>query len=339
MDKYNTFRDNQIKLQRDWRKSQENISKENGIYKGKSYDYIIPEGEWQETIFPKLKEDLRSYLKEKNIEPHEGAHDLLSSWILCANLYFGTRINDNDNFKELFRQFLKEKLSLQIDKIDDIDLEYTPTGKLSPKEILGEYGENRHTRPDIAVHINDKEGLILGESKYTEKSFYDCSAGPYYPENERIKQFNPNPDIMRCMKMKILNNLKNDCHSYKEWRRKYWDQLSISENGMRKFKECPACNGGFQLVRQQALAEGIAKSGKYKKVVSCVAFDGRNEVLMKCMESSGIKSIRDEWKELFNLKSGFSVWEHQEWVEYVRQHGKTEFETEWCKYMKDRYDM
>jgi hypothetical protein len=44
---------------------------------------------------------------------------------------------------------------------------------------------------------------------------------------------------------------------------------------------------------------------------------GRNEILMKSMKGSGIDSIENEWGKLFDMKSNFFVWKHQEWVEYV----------------------
>ena len=97
--------------------------------------------------------------------------------------------------------------------------------------------------------------------------------------------------------------------------------------------------GGYQIFRQQALAEGIKRFGNYKSVWSCIAFDGRNESLMGSMERIGINSIKDEWKKLFELKTNFFVWEHQEWVKYVNEHGKDKFNKDWYRYINDRYNL
>ncbi len=61
---------------------------------------------------------------------------------------------------------------------------------------------------------------------------------------------------------------------------------------------CPAAEAGYQRLRQQALTQGIANSGKYGCVVSCVAMDFRNEKLLTCLKSTGIADVRD-WGKLF----------------------------------------
>jgi hypothetical protein len=333
---YETFRNEQLKLQLDWRKNQ-NITKENGFQNGKQYAHIVPKTEWQKTIWAPLEKPLLDYLKADDIQHHTGTHNLLSSWVLCSNLYFGSYINDD--FRELFRKFLEKTVSVEIEKIDGVYLEFAFDGELSPANLLGESDGKRgsgQTSPDLAVLFtsNGKKSLIMVECKYTEHGFYNCSGRKIKTDSGKIP--NPNPD--RCKQKETMNNFKNNCHQY-VWGRKYWDLLSISQNGLKALKNCPAYIGGYQLVRQQALAEGIAKSGKYEKVFSCIAFDGRNEKIMQSMKLSGINSIKDEWKMLFNLKSDFSLWEHQKWVEYVRQHGKKQFEKDWVEYIKNRYNM
>lgn len=41
----------------------------------------------------------------------------------------------------------------------------------------------------------------------------------------------------------------------------------------------------------EPLAEGIAKSGKYEFVMSCVAYDSRNTILIECMSQAGINDF------------------------------------------------
>ncbi len=85
-------------------------------------------------------------------------------------------------------------------------------------------------------------------------------------------------------------------------------------------RTCPAATAGYQLFRQQALAEGIATSAKYEFVVSCLAVDERNEDLRTCLAKTGIADIR-QWGALFKGKASFSVFTHQDWVHWVRAHG------------------
>jgi hypothetical protein len=333
---YNDFRKRQIDSQLTWREKQ-NISKEHGYQNGKQYPHIVPKSEWIKTIWTPLEKDLIKYLKDNNIQHHTGTHNLLSSWVLCSNLYFGTYINSN--FKELFRQFLEEKLKIKIERIDSVNLEFAFEGELGPANLLGEYAGKRgsgQTSPDLAIlfRLNGEKGIILVECKYTEHGFYNCPGRKTKTKPGRM----PNPNPKRCLQKETMKMYKNDCHQY-IWGRKYWEHLSISEYGLNKLKYCPACIGGYQLVRQQALAEGIVKYGDFINVVSCIAFDGRNEKIMQSMKANNINSIKFEWEKLYNLKSKFSIWEHQEWIEYVNKNCKKQFEKDWLKYMKDRYNM
>jgi hypothetical protein len=330
--KYEDFRNDQINLQLSWRERQE-ISKGYGSQNGKERAWIVPKTEWKKTIWQPLEKDLMDYLLKENVQHHMGVHNLLSSWVLCSNLYFGTYINDK--FKELFRQFLEEKIGITIDLIKKVYLEFALEGDLSPAKLLGEPDGKRganQTSPDVAVEFvtNNKNCLVLIECKYTEHSFYDCSG--VNPKK------NKNPDNKRCKSKNILNSFKENYHLC-TWGRKYWDYLVISEYGLETLNYCPACTGGYQIVRQQALAEGILDSEKYNKVISSVAYDGRNESLMASMKLTGINSIKDEWKKLYSIKSDFISWEHQEWVEYVRKNNEDQFGKNWIYYISERYGM
>jgi len=322
---YEQYRKEQIEFQIDWRKKQ-NLTKEDGCQNGKKYPHIIPRTEWKKTIWQQLEKKLSVYLEKKKKQSHTGTHNLLSSWVLCSNLYFGTIINNT--FQELFRQFLERRLDIKIEKVCEIHLEFVLDGKLDPKNLLGEPGGIKKTTPDLAItfNTNGKRGLILVECKYTEHSFYDCSGRKAHKDGER------------CFEKKMMKLLKTNCF-LNDWERKYWNYLKISECGIKTLNYCPACTGGFQLVRQQALAEGILKIGDYENVWSCIAFDGRNERLMKSMQRNGITSIKNDWDKLFDTKSKFAIWEHQEWVKYVRENGKGTFEKDWVKYITDRYNI
>ena len=318
---YKEFRNGQVELQLIWRKKQNNLSKELGKQNGNEHAHIVPKDEWIKTVWDKYSNDLLLYLQKEKIQHHTGSHNLLSSWVLCSNLYFVTIINND--FKELFKQFLENKLQIKIEKINKIHLELVLPEELSPIILLGEHGGIRGTRqttPDFAIEFTSygKENILLVECKYTEHSFYDC----------------PLRSNELCKNIEIL--YKN-CIQKDKLKRKYWDYLSITEYGIKILKCCPAYTGGYQIFRQQALAEGILKSGNYENVWSCIAYDGRNEGLMRSMEKIGIKSIKNEWEKLFKLKTKFSIWEHQEWVNFVRENGNESLTKEWFEYIENRY--
>lgn len=331
---YDEQKDNHIK----WRET--NIfSKENGWQNGKSYSHIIPKKIWTENLWKDIRTILPEYLKNNGVKEHSGVHNLLSSWIVCANVYFP--IKYNEQLKSLFAKFLKSKVSDAIVEISDIQLEFAfeEHSDLHPSKLLGEQNGNRgsgQTSPDIAFIVktqSGKNGIVLCENKYTEHSFYSCSARKIDEKSERVN----NPDPQRCMVAADICNYKDVCHQF-VWGRKYLNLINFSDYSKGVLKRCPAATAGYQLLRQQALAEGIANSNEYEFVASTVAFDKRNTTLIRCLESTGVSDFQSEWSNLFNGKALFKTWTHQEWIQFVRDNQKeNEFE-EWLNYLKTRYE-
>ena len=331
------FYEEQKQCQIAWRNNSDEISSaELGYQNNRQYKHIIPKVLWEETLWQGIREDLPDYLSSKKIHSHTGTHNLLSSWVVCANLYYIVRINDG--FKKLMLGFLRSHVSDKITHIKETELEFAFDGKLSPANLLGEQDGNRgsgQTSPDVAfmVETDDGKGVILTECKYTEHSFYRCSArrttnGP------SSKVANPAPN--RCMQAAKGYDYKAICHQT-VWQRKYWDHLILSEYGRKNLKRCPASTAGYQLFRQQSLAEGISATNKYDLVVTSVAFDGRNQSLIECMRAAGVPDFTSGWAELFTGKALFKTWTHQQWVEYVRQNGKDSLQKNWAEYMNNRY--
>lgn len=90
-------------------------------------------------------------------------------------------------------------------------------------------------------------------------------------------------------------------------------------------------------MRQHALAEGIASSGKYDLVVSCLPLDERNEPLQRCPRSTGLEDVR-KWGDLFPGKAEFKTFSHQQWVSWVREHDGDGEWAGWLKYVEARYE-
>ena len=99
---------------------------------------------------------------------------------------------------------------------------------------------------------------------------------------------------------------------------------------------CPAARRGYQLFRQTALAEGIARSGKYELTVSAVAVDERNSELNTCLRKSGISGLR-QWGAVFKARALFAVFTHQQWVAWVREHDREGRWSEWLSWVGARY--
>jgi len=334
----NNFSENQKSKMKTWRKT--NIStKEEGSYIGIDYGHIIPVNLWKENLWHGISDDLLlpKYLIDNKIKAHPGKNNLVSSWILSANLYFPIR--NNDSQKRLMLAFLQKNISSEIIKIIDIELEFAfPINhELNPAELLGEIGGSRgsgQTSPDVVFLVKTKngEGIVLTECKYTEHSFYGCSARKIDNKSTRIN----NPDPKRCLYPANVCDYNSICHQT-EWGRKYLSLISFSESAENTLKYCPAATAGYQLLRQQALAEGIAQRKEYDLVVSTVAFDGRNTNLIRCLRTTGIKDFQKDWAELFDGKAIFKSWKHQEWVQFVRENQVNGEFDEWLEYLNERY--
>lgn len=341
MAKSQTFKSKAKAEQIEWRKG--NISSRQqgtyGIDKNtglpKLYEHIIPKSFKEEIFWSEIRTELKNYLRT-GIKPHTGTNNLLSSWAVCANLYFPIRCNDN--FKKLMLAFLKLKVSSEITELNELELEFSfpSDDPLHPHLLLGEIGGSRgagQTSPDIAfkVKTNKGDGIILTECKYTEHSFYACSARKSIAKTT-IKD---NGTSSICMKSAIENNYKSNCHHNPE--RKYWTLLNLSDFGKQYLKRCPAATSGYQLFRQQALAEGIMNSGKYSLVASTVAFDNRNSVLINSLKLTGLSDFQTDWEKIFESKTIFKTWHHQEWVKFVRNNNDSGLFDDWLQYLQHRY--
>ncbi len=324
-------------LQVEWRESHVD-SKAHGYQNGHQRAWILPQALWEEGLWPPLRSDgdhsVPSYLSKNGVSKHTGSHNLKSSWVSGANLYFP--FGRTQSGRTLLAAFLSEHVDSRIRSVDAVELEYAEEDALSPAELLGEGGGSRgsgQTSPDIAVLVNDGSGLLLVENKLTEHSFSPCSA-----RTKRESDTRPaNPDPSRCFDVSsVTSDPCAMCHQ-EVWGRKYWTLLkdaSVSER-MESLRRCPAATAGYQLFRQQALAEGIATSGKYDLVASCVALDARNEVLRHSLRSTGVEDVA-LWGDLFVGRAGFKVFTHQDWTHWVREHGGPDWGN-WSDWIGDRY--
>jgi hypothetical protein len=320
-----------------WRQS--NVSSRAcGTYRGVKREWILSPADWEQGLWPGLRgkspNSLPSYLKANGVQRHTGSNNLKSSRILCANLYFPFR--DSAEGRELLANFLRVNVSDKIETVEEVELEFEGAGMLAPATLLGEQGGSRgagQTSPDVVFVVNKGCGIVLTESKLAEHSFYGCSARTRITKRNRLG----NPDPTRCQHaVRVLTNANSQCHQA-TWGRKYFDRLSsvAVTAAWAKLRCCPAAKAGYQLFRQQALAEGLIESGSYDLVVSCVARDARNKRLQSSLKSTGLLDIAG-WGGIFCGRATFAVFTHQEWVSWVRAHGAIGWR-EWSDWITSRY--
>ena len=318
--------------QTEWR-SHHVTSAEWGQQNGKLRSWILPRELWEEGLWPGIRtgsdNSLSKYLADEKIQKHTGVHNLKSSWVFCANLYFPFRASAAG--RDLLAAFLRRRVDGEIESLESIELEYAHPGELSPKKLLGERDGRRganQTSPDLGLCVNKGNGLVLVENKFTEKNFERCSGWKH----------TSNPERNRCKDaVKVARDPSGQCHLV-TWNRRYWDHLEpvVDHEALMDLPACPAARSGYQLFRQQALAEGIAQSGKYALVVSAVAVDERNENLEASLGRSGIDGLKG-WGRIFRGKAKFAEFTHQEWVGWVREHQAGGQWDDWLSYVRDRY--
>lgn len=311
-------------------------NQEEGEQHRKKRPWILPRDLWEQGLWCGIRSghdsSLPEYLEGTGVQKHDGVHNLKSSWVQCANLYFSFRKD-----KEMLASFLHKRISPLIEIVDRIELEWAEKPPLDPTTLLGEphgqRGKNQ-TSPDVAFVVNDGKGIVLTENKFTEHSFYPCSGR---------KQIYGNPNPLRCMNLrKVYDDVANQCYMLlwandERTNRKYWDYLKFTPEGLNSLTCCPAATTGYQLFRQQALAEAIARRGNYEFVFSCVAYDARNQKLIESLKSSGIDDFAKGWGCLFQGAAKFSAFTHQEWVEWVSNNDKSGNWQNWLEYVGGRY--
>lgn len=74
-----------------WRK--ENISAVESVPESvRQRSWILPSGLWEKGLWPGIRTGsgsaLPDYLLADRVQKHLGCHNLKSSWVACANLYF-----------------------------------------------------------------------------------------------------------------------------------------------------------------------------------------------------------------------------------------------------------
>lgn len=317
-------------------------TRELGTHAGHRRQWILPsrpKEAWEEGLWPGIRSgranSVQDYLDANKVQKHTGANNLKSSWVLCANLYFPFR--ETEEGKTLLAGFLREHVAHEIASVHAVELEFASEDEgLSPSKLLGEAGGTRgsgQTSPDVAFIVNGGSGIVLTESKLAEHSFYACSARTRNSTDRRPG----NPEPSRCDNaLAVLANHVSQCHQA-VWGRKYLEHLApvADRAAWSGLTCCPAARAGYQLFRQQALAEAMANSDKYDLVVSSVAMDERNETLANSLSSTGISRTAD-WGRLFRGRARFAVFTHQQWFAWVRAQDTGSW-GEWLAWVGARY--
>ena len=307
-----------------------------GRWQGREYDHILPREAAALNLWPGLRSGgvrpLESWLIAQKVQPHKGRDNLLSSWTLCANLYFA--FGGEPDGRAFVASFLRHRLGLPIAEVAEVELEYALPAPLDPGTLLGEHDGTRganQTSPDVAfvARLDDgRSALVLTEVKFVEHSFYDCSG---------CKALDRTARAASCDRLdRVLADPNRLCAHAATRGRRYWDHLAGQMAAGVRTTQCPAARGGYQLFRQQALAEALVARSAFAEVVSSVAYDGRNAGLMASVP--GLPSASAGWGAMFAGKALFATFTHQEWVRWVANASSAPaWVPDWLAWVSDRY--
>jgi len=319
-----------------------------GWWQKKQYEHILPRGSREENLWPGIQRGgpfpLDGYLRTKGIQAHTGRDNLLSSWTLAANLYFPFGLSPEG--RRLLAEFLAACVDGSISSVQAVELEWEhPSTTLQPPDLLGETDGSRgtnQTSPDVAFDVTLRgggRGIVLTEVKFTEHNFYACSIR---------KQLDETRWASSCHSLSLLEaDPQGLCGQHTEKGRCYWDHLQGVFDWKAPLRWCPAATAGYQMFRQQALAEALAMKSNLALVVSALAYHEGNAGLIGSLRRTGrvagrdsLRDIRTDWAKLFNGRARFETFSHQSWVEFVRRSGnRSAWCSDWLDYVTDRYDL
>ena len=343
-----SFRDLMVSIQLDWKRRRLPAVRQQGTHNGTKYPHILADADAEQNLWSYIAVGgtyaLAPYLaKPPGIQPHIYSHYLNSSWTLGANLYFPYR--QEDAGREVLASFFASVIDPRIVGVTNVELEWAPSS-LSPSELLNEKGGGRgayQTSPDVGFEVrlaDGGRGLILTEVKFTERDFSNCSALSRLTAQRRAET---------CESMSALSKNPEECGQYTELQRLYWPRLAKAFDWSAGLTRCPAARHGYQLFRQQALAEALAATGQYDLVVSSLAYDKRNggllesrKGLLRCLDTptaGTVADVRSDWGPLFKHgRAPFKAFSHQAFVAHVRaSSNRPDWCDDWLEYITDRY--
>lgn len=293
------------------------ITKEPGIYHGKAYDTILPEG-LQSNYYPLYRPIVEKVFQEHSFKPHKllGVH-LASSQAACINL-FTPLLEHEEIANAIFPIIKKDFKRLATDHIEK-GFQFEFWDETNP---LNDHTPAAGTDSDIAIaYYNQNNDLCLWliEHKLTEKEFSTCggyrSSGNTHKEWCRSSALPKDPD--RCY------------YQYK-CDYKYWSLTNatlFNEEAFSSRNECPFLGGENQLWRNQLMGQALQDKGDYTTVHFSVVYHHDNPYLTDTM---------NRYRELLVDDSVFSSFTSKDLIQAARAIEDQELQ-DWVTWFSDLY--
>lgn len=299
--------------------------KQMGMWNGKPYPHILPEDAWSLNLWENISYNTVKQFAQHEIPWHPQKHNMLSSQIMCVNIFFPLQ-----EHLHLINDWLR-LCQFDVSEVTSLEFEY-----LGPKNYFNEdqqRGRDR-TSADLAITWVDmarRNNLLLLEFKFSEPNFGVCS-----------QDKNPNPQ--RCLAVrKVISSPKKQCHRAQTGRT-YWDHI-LSEktpfwlDSLALEWYCPFRYDFYQLMRNQLLAHCIQSDPKagFDRAEFGVLYHADNDKLLKMSppfdkEHNPLKA----WPSLLHKPETFHTFSLQDFFSAIDPGLPFEL-ADWREYLKQRY--
>ncbi len=293
------------------------------------YDHILPARLWEQTLWHGIRQDAINYFTTERIQWHGQCNNLLSSQVLCLNIFFPFRTRLN-----LITGFLKTHHA-SLKRVTGIEFEYT--GQDNYFHESGGRGQNM-TSADVVFFWEDNLGrrnITLTECKFTEQAFGECGKSS-------------NPDRNRCNNGKaVIASYKSQCYR-SQVGRLYWDMIlapnsPIKSEVLYKSKACPFRYDLYQLMRNQLLAHCLMqdKQNGLSGATFAVCHDARNTALTTYRNTNeyGTGNTLVIWKSFLKEPGAFGHFTYQDFMAYLDSIALPDELKPWRAYLNQRYGL
>jgi len=300
-----------------------------GKWKSTKYPHILPEGKWDLNLWDSIRKEAQFYFNDNNIAWHKYKHNLLSSQVMCVNIFFPLK-----KHLDVLEPWLSSYFN-NVGNVVDLDFEYIgPEGKDYFNENGGR-GQNR-TSSDVSITWLDKakrKNMLLLEFKFTESSFGECGK-------------KGNPDRSRCLSSnKVVASPQTQCYRA-EVGRTYWDIIPTNESPLRKERltadgYCPFRYDFYQLMRNQLLAHCIQADSEagLHRVEFGVIYHADNDKLLRMSHSfDGERNPLKAWRSMLKNPDPFHYFAVQDLISTIEERLPDGL-IEWRTYLKQRYGL
>lgn len=282
-----------------------------GKWRGKEYPHILPKDCWSLNLWEEISYKAILNFEKSAIAWHKYKHNLLSSQVICVNIFFPLK-----KHLDVLEPWLSSHFG-DVESVVDLDFEYIGPESTNYFGETGSRGQNR-TSSDVSITWLDKakrKNMLLLEFKFTQPDFGQCS-----------KQGNPKPE--RCFySRKVVAFPQTECYRVEDKKRRYWEYVLSSNSPFRREvltteRFCPFRYDFYQLMRNQLLAHRIQSDPEavFDRVEFGVIYHADNDKLLRMSHPfGGERNPLEAWPTLLRNPHTFHAFTVQDLISTIEE--------------------